>query len=98
MLKAHSGLVPPYGLSRFKDGKFANYTARDGLGSNSVRAITQDTNGRLWFGTLSGLSLPVEGTSQHIGRKTACLVTESIALYPDKDGGLRSEQPMSDQV
>src|SRR5215218_1995994 len=35
---------------------FTNYTARDGLVSNSVRRIYQDTKGFLWIATWEGAS------------------------------------------
>lgn len=37
-------------------GRFVNYGAADGLPSNTVYAITQDTEGYLWVGTRGGLS------------------------------------------
>ena len=36
---------------------FVNYTPRDGLVSNKVRFINQDSKGRLYFGTTNGLSV-----------------------------------------
>lgn len=36
---------------------FVNYTPRDGLIGNKVRFITQDSKGRLYFGTSNGLSI-----------------------------------------
>ncbi|MEK9138160.1 MAG: two-component regulator propeller domain-containing protein, partial [Bacteroidota bacterium] len=35
---------------------FQSYTARDGLPSNTIRVIYQDTRGYLWIGTNNGLS------------------------------------------
>jgi ligand-binding sensor domain-containing protein len=35
---------------------FRNYTVSQGLGSNTVWAIAQDTKGYIWFGTKNGLS------------------------------------------
>lgn len=37
------------------EGRFLNYSASDGLPSNTVYAITQDGNGCLWIGTSNGL-------------------------------------------
>ena len=37
------------------DYSFRHYTSRDGLASNSVRAIIQDHQGLIWVGTSSGL-------------------------------------------
>mgnify|MGYP003949602439 CR=1 FL=1 len=36
---------------------FVNYTPRDGLVGNKVRFINQDSKGKLYFGTSSGLSI-----------------------------------------
>src|SRR5215831_12288609 len=36
---------------------FVNYTPRDGLVGNQVRFITQDSKGKLYFGTMNGLSI-----------------------------------------
>ena len=85
--RQHSGIIrryrrraldcTPYGLGRLKDGKFTNYTVRDGLGSNSVRSIQQDRDGRLWFGTLSGLSRSMAAASPPIQPEMDCQATES---------------------
>lgn len=40
------------GLSRFRDGKFANYRqSPDGLPSDSITALLTDAQGNLWIGT-----------------------------------------------
>ncbi len=45
------------GLSEFKDGKFINYTSKEGLTGNYVRSIYEDAEGTLWIGTYDeGLS------------------------------------------
>jgi len=36
---------------------FVNYTPRDGLVGNKVRSITQDSKGKIYFGTRNGLSI-----------------------------------------
>lgn len=43
------------GVYRFQDGSFEHFDERDGLASDHVSAITEDDQGRLWFGTDSGL-------------------------------------------
>ena len=35
---------------------FAHYTVEDGLTSNSVNAVCQDTNGFIWMATQFGIS------------------------------------------
>ena len=41
-------------MTRVKDGKFTAYTEREGLPSNSVRALYEDPDGVLWIGTYDG--------------------------------------------
>ncbi len=36
--------------------KFRHYTSKDGLSSNTVRALLQDANGIIWIGTAEGLN------------------------------------------
>lgn len=43
------------GLSRFKDGRFANFTTHDGLADGTVCHITDDALGRLWFSSPHGV-------------------------------------------
>ncbi len=42
------------GLVRFRDGRFATYTQRDGLPDDDVTALFEDREGSLWVGTRSG--------------------------------------------
>ncbi|MCI5141712.1 MAG: hypothetical protein D3909_08285, partial [Candidatus Electrothrix sp. ATG1] len=44
------------GLFRFRNNKFTQYDIRDGLPSDSVRRLFEDTDGGLWIGTTSGLA------------------------------------------
>jgi signal transduction histidine kinase/ligand-binding sensor domain-containing protein len=43
------------GLSRYRDGKFQNYSIADGLASNTVNSIFEGTDGVMWFATPNGL-------------------------------------------
>ena len=61
------------GLCRFRDGVFTRYTVRDGLPSNSIRMIGQDTKGRLWIGTTEGLC------RYHGGRFTVFKTEDGLA-------------------
>ena len=42
-------------LSVRGQARFLNFTSKDGLSSNNVLAIIQDSNGYMWFGTENGL-------------------------------------------
>ena len=43
------------GLSRFKDGKFSSYTAKNGLFDDVVYRILEDDNGQLWMSSNRGV-------------------------------------------
>jgi signal transduction histidine kinase/ligand-binding sensor domain-containing protein len=43
------------GLSRFKDGKFTNYTTANGLFSNGVFQILEDGRGNFWMSSNQGI-------------------------------------------
>lgn len=45
-----------YATSSVYDYDIKHWTSADGLSSNSVRAITRDQQGYIWFGTLYGLN------------------------------------------
>jgi signal transduction histidine kinase len=42
------------GLTRFKDGRFQTFTGQDGLASNVITALHEDTAAILWVGTQDG--------------------------------------------
>jgi hypothetical protein len=44
------------GLARFNGESWRNFTVSDGLPSNHVFALHEDTDGRLWIGTGNGLA------------------------------------------
>ena len=45
------------GLIRYRAGQFRSYTTQDGLPSNYLRALAQDSRGNLWIGTDNGLAV-----------------------------------------
>jgi ligand-binding sensor domain-containing protein/signal transduction histidine kinase len=57
------------GLCRFRDGVFTTFTTEDGLPSNLIRVIHEDSKGDLWIGTNDGLCRYREG-------KFTCFTTE----------------------
>ena len=72
----------PGGLSRFdynaQHDIFSNYDISDGLPSNQVCSMVQDTSGRLWAGTTKGLV--------YVGEQNIASPT-----FWDKNSGLRNE-------
>lgn len=45
------------GINRYFDGSWITYTAEDGLPNTSAFSVHRDSRGRVWAGTISGLSL-----------------------------------------
>lgn len=44
------------GLFRFRDGKVAHYTTKDGLASNAIYQILEDAKGQFWMSGPNGIS------------------------------------------
>jgi len=61
--------------------RLVNYSAADGLTSNTVYAIVQDTDGILWAGTRNGLGLVI--TRELLGKLGA-----SMDMHNRAEGGL----------
>ncbi|MCK5074878.1 MAG: hypothetical protein KAR38_00815, partial [Calditrichia bacterium] len=54
------------GLYSYKNGKWKNYTRKEGLSNNHINSITSDWQGTLWIGTNYGLnSLNNNGIKQY---------------------------------
>jgi len=78
------------GLFRLRETLFTNTTARDGLGSDYVRAVLQDVGGDLWVGHSTGLDRigPDRGI-QHIDLPTSTGKPPSVlSLAQQRDGTL----------
>ncbi|MBR0174382.1 MAG: hypothetical protein IJQ22_02600, partial [Bacteroidales bacterium] len=74
--------------------RFVNYSAADGMPSNTVYAIAQDSGGTLWIGTRNGLA-SYDGTSfrswKDYGRVNALTVDRQNHLWVGTAEGLRVE-------
>ncbi|PJJ80028.1 hybrid sensor histidine kinase/response regulator transcription factor [Mucilaginibacter auburnensis] len=71
---------------------FTHITTSEGLSSNAINAITKDTSGFVWFGTMNGLNR-FDGTNiviyRNIPKDSLSLPSNVIqALYKDKFGRL----------
>jgi len=78
-----------FGLSRFRDGKFSNFTKRDGLAADPVRAIAEDVMGNIWIGTTGGGLHQLRDGRFTVFRRPEGLVSDSVkSLLADTDGTL----------
>jgi signal transduction histidine kinase len=63
------------------------YTVKDGLGSNQIRGLVEDTAGTLWISTFGGgLNTLHDGTFRHYGSREG-LLTNNIANALDDNYG-----------
>ena len=76
--------------------RFVNYSAADGLPSNTVYAVTQDAEGALWIGTRNGLAR-FDGVCfqnwKEYGRVNALTVDKAGRLWVGSTQGLRVQMP-----
>ena len=81
--------------------RFVNYSAADGLPSNTVYAITQDADGVLWVGTRNGLA-SFDGVRfrswKEYGRVNALAVDTGNRLWVGMAEGIAVVKEMPDQV
>ena len=81
--------------------RFVNYSAADGLPSNTVYAITQDADGVLWVGTRNGLAR-FDGVRfqswKEYGRVNALAVDTGNRLWVGMAEGIAVVKEMPDQV
>ncbi|HWP42617.1 MAG TPA: two-component regulator propeller domain-containing protein [Blastocatellia bacterium] len=77
------------GLNRFKDGKFTSYTMEDGLFSNGVFAILEDSRGNFWMSSNQGIySVSKQQLNDFAERKIERI--DSVS-YGKADGMLNTE-------
>lgn len=76
------------GLSRFRDGKFTNFTTQHGLPDDYITLLLEDKQGRLWVGTQGGLAI-YRDDSFYVPQVVTGLYGEIIrAIYEGEDGCL----------
>src|SRR6202000_2041528 len=74
------------GLGRWQDGHFTALTTREGLPSDSVNALAEDRQGRLWVGTEAGLATVENG--KLTGTNAALAGKPITTLCSDPHGGI----------
>jgi signal transduction histidine kinase len=76
------------GLYRFKDGVFTPYRAAEGLALTDVRFITEDRQGALWLGGVSGMSRFKDGVFTNYTTEQGLSNNYVRDIYEDADGTL----------
>jgi ligand-binding sensor domain-containing protein len=76
------------GLARYRDGRFATYTTKDGLASDAVRDVLEDRDGGLWIGTKGGVNRLSDGRFTVYTQKDGLPNDGVSALYLDAQGTL----------
>jgi signal transduction histidine kinase/ligand-binding sensor domain-containing protein len=76
------------GLYRLKDGAVTRYRTREGLVSDDVRLITEDSRGALWVGTTGGLSRFADGKFTNYTTAQGLSNNYVRDVYEDADGTL----------
>ena len=77
------------GLNRFKDGKFTNYTVKEGFPSNYLKAIYESRDGSLWFGDNGhGLGRLKEGKLTTYKTEDGLASNNVSSIYEGREGKL----------
>jgi len=74
------------GVSKFDGHSFETFTVEQGLAHNRVLTMLEDSQGRLWFGTLHGLSCLDDGRFDNFSTKSAASPEPVYALAEDRSG------------
>lgn len=76
------------GLGRYENGKFTFLTKTDGLGSENITSLYEDTEGSLWVGTRDGLSQLTDLKFPIYTAKEGLCEGSAHSVSPARDGGL----------
>src|SRR5205823_14094395 len=71
--------------SRLKNGKFTNFTTKDGLSSNYVWSIFEDSGHNLWFGTYGSLNRFQNGKFINARQDKSLAINNVSYFYEDHD-------------
>ncbi len=75
-------------MVQYRDGKFTSLTKKDGLLSDSIFAVYEDTDGSIWIGTDSGLNHYQDGKITALTRKDGLIGEFAYPVIRDKNGVL----------
>src|SRR5580704_9571824 len=78
----------PEGLSALSKGRWKSYTTNDGLPSNNVYCLLEDSTGTLWAGTAAGLAFRSAQGFQVPGGMPPSLREQILGLEEDRHGSL----------
>ncbi len=77
------------GLTQLKDGKFKNYSTKDGLSNDYVYSLVTDPDGSIWVGTSGGgLNRLSKGKLESYSVKDGLIDDVVSSLYMDRRGTL----------
>src|SRR5262249_20504514 len=74
------------GLVSRQGGHFTTYTARDGLPSDTITALAEDSEGKLWIGTEGGLVIRDGSRFGALEAGEAFRARAITTLYKDRSG------------
>lgn len=74
------------GLIRYAEGQFEHFTTRNGLPADTINALTEDADGRLWIATTSGLKVWRDGRIKSIESAGGLDGVSVTALFHDGSG------------
>lgn len=75
-----------FGLLRYFNNKFTNYSTKQGLTETDVRCILEDNNQKIWVGTIDGLFSINRGKVQSYSSIPGLRNYYFRAIYQDKEG------------
>ena len=76
------------GLIRYKDGAFRSFSGKDGLLNDFVRAVYQDSKGKIWIGTDDGLFQFLGNHIERIDNSSGVPPVAVHAIHEDNAGRL----------
>ncbi len=76
------------GLIRYKDGTFRSFSDKDGLLNDFVRAVYQDSKGKIWIGTDDGLFQFLGNRIERVDNSSGVPSVAVHAIHEDNAGRL----------